>query len=111
VTAFGMIAGKICGRRQSHVVKKTGKEAAFFVVAVEMGGKIEFWNVVAFADDLRAIVAGLRDGAPISVAGSFTVSVGEWRSQQRLNFRLKADQILALGASRAEAATGGRDAA
>jgi hypothetical protein len=101
MTAQALISGRLCGKRATHPTKRGG-EATFFVVAVTMDAGVQFWNCVIFDDDIRAILAPLRDGAPISVAGSFDVRLREWQGKQRLDFRLKADQIVALASSRAQ---------
>jgi len=118
MSAFALISGCLHGELRTHPTK-TGGEVTFFTLRVANGSALEYWSVAAFADDVRAELAELPDGAPLSCVGPSHGETYEWNGERRFRLKLTADSVLTLKSrpakARAEkppaAARGGRDVA
>ncbi len=71
----GLISGKVYGKPEV----RTGKNGSPFVrakVRAAAGdGESLFVNVIAFADDVRAVLLALDDGDSVALSGSLTPKV------------------------------------
>jgi hypothetical protein len=97
VTAFAMITRKLNGEPRTHATKNGGK-VTFFRLRVANGNALEFWSIVTFSDDHRALLDDLPEGAPLSAIGSFVVEPWEKGEKRGFNLRLTADTLTSLRA-------------
>jgi hypothetical protein len=72
MSAFALISGRLHGELRTHPTK-TGGEVTFFTLRVANSSALEYWSIAAFANDVRAELAELPDGALLSCVGPLHV--------------------------------------
>jgi hypothetical protein len=87
--------GQIIGEIQTRPTK-TGGQVSYFKMKVTNGNATELWSISSFSDSVREELSGLGDGDAVSVVGAFSAEIYEWKGEQRIGLRLRADRALAL---------------
>jgi hypothetical protein len=87
--------GQILGEIQTRPTK-TGGQVSYFKMKVTNGNATELWSISSFSDSVRQELSGLGDGDAVSVVGAFSAEIYEWKGEQRIGLRLRADRALAL---------------
>jgi hypothetical protein len=93
MTASALISGRIF-RDPERKVSKAGKPFAVAKLREGAGDAAVWWSVVAFADEVREELLGLRDGDAVAVSGPFTVTTYERGGEIRLSHSLTVDRLI-----------------
>jgi hypothetical protein len=91
--------GQIIGEIQTRPTK-TGGQVSYFKMKVTNGNATELWSISSFSDSVREELSGLGDGDSVSVVGAFSAEIYEWKGEQRIGLRLRADRALGMNATK-----------
>ncbi|MFZ0494975.1 MAG: single-stranded DNA-binding protein [Methylocella sp.] len=95
MTAHALMPGQLF-REPERRTSKTGKPFVTAARDAKDGEAFQFWNVVAFQENIQAGLMWLTGGDALSVQGAFKVGTYEKDGATRLSLSIVADRVLAL---------------
>jgi hypothetical protein len=95
MSAIALISGRLQGEPVTRPTR-TGGTLTFITLRVANGSTSEYWSVATFDEAVRAELAGLADGAPLSCSGPFHAEKYEFKGETRVRLKITADVVLVL---------------
>jgi hypothetical protein len=93
MTASALISGRIY-RDPERKVSKAGKPFVVAKLREGAGDAAVWWSIIAFADEVREDLLGLKDGDAAAVNGPFTVTTFERHGEIRLSHSIVAERLI-----------------